>query len=1070
MKPGIRLFLLGLFFSCAVPRTQPEIADPPFEISDLTSERRANPIGLDVANPHFAWRLVANNEDARDKSQSAYRILVASTSEKLARNDADLWDSGQVQADTSTEVPYTGKPLGSRQAAHWKVRVWDEHGKATNWSKPAQWEMGLLKATDWQAEWIGRKRLLRAQPLVDESKLDWLWYPLAPGELPRTKPKSTRWVHFRNRITITDPASYKQIYAILASTHETHVFVEGIHIDASRPRSDLHEVTLLPHLKAGENVIGISTRPETVSGLAVQIHLIHKDGRVETIASGPAWKSERDQADGWAAPDFDDRNWKPSVVLAPFGKAPFDKVLASSLVTAEREAPAYLFRRVCRTLPDGVVPVRARLYATALGVYDVFLNGRRVGDALLAPGWTDYHKRIEVQAHDVTAQAMAPRETNCTTVSATLADGWYTGFIGYRKQRGHYGDWPLRLRAQVEIEWSNGQRETIVTDGNWKAGSGPILNADLLDGETYDARKEIAGWPSPADTVAGFGAADVLTTPPTATLVAETGPPIRVVKEVAPVAVTEPRRGVFIFDVGQNLVGIPRLKVRGPAGTRVELRFAEMLNPDGTAYLTNLRTALATDAYILKGDSSGEIWAPRFTNHGFRYVEVKGFPGKPTESSLLIQVTHSDIRPLGSFKTSNAMVNQLQSNIQWGQRSNFVGLPTDCPQRDERLGWMGDAQIFARTACFNMDVRNFFQKWMRDVFDAQAEDGAVADTIPSLDGLGGRPGAPGWADAAIIIPWEMYRCSGDTRFLSEHFDSMRRHIDFIASQNPDRVWAKAGGNNYGDWLSINADTPKPLLGTAYFAHSTGILADIARVLQKTAEAKKYDQLRQEIVAAFNANFVMDDTLIKGDTQTGYLLALQFDLLPRDKRARAMEHLVAAIERANNHLSTGFLGVRELLPVLSQEGRLDLAYRLLLNDTFPSWGYSIKQGATTIWERWDGFTHEKGFGDDEMNSFNHYSLGSVGQWLYANVGGIESDPAAPGYKHFFMRPRPGGGLISGFASYDSPRGWITSDWRIENGTFFYKIKVPVNSRATVELPDGTRHEVGSGNREFQSKVP
>jgi len=1070
MKLGFRLCLLGLFVSCATSRTQPEIADPPFEITNLTAERRENPIGLDVSKPHLAWLLKAKQVNARDKTQSAFRILVASTPEKLANDDADLWDSGQVKADSSIEVPYGGKALGSRQIAHWKVRVWDERAQATNWSKPATWEMGLLNATDWQADWIGRKRTAQALPILDESKLDWFWYPLAPGELPRTSPKTTRWVHFRNRITIADPTSYKQIYAILAATHETHVFVGGVHVEAFRPRDRVHEVTLLPHLKAGENVIAISTRPEKVSGLAVQIHVVHNDGRRETIASGPAWKSERDQPEGWAEPAFDDRNWKPSVVLAPFGKAPFDKVLAKNLVPAELETPAYLFRRICRTIPDGVVPVRARVHATALGVYELFLNARRVGDALLSPGWTDYHKRIEVQTFDVTAQVVAPRDPGCVTVSATLADGWYTGFIGYRKQRAHYGSWPLRLRAQLEIEWSNGKRELISTDGKWKAGTGPIRKADLLDGETYDARQEIPGWPSPADDLAGFGAVDVLQTPPAAKLVAETGPPIRVVREIKPVSVSEPKPGVFIFDVGQNLVGIPRLKVRGPAGARVELRFAEMLNPDGTAYLTNLRTALATDVYILKGDAGGEIWAPRFTNHGFRYVEMKGFPGKPTDSSLLVQVTHSDIRLLGSLKTSNPLVNQLQSNIQWGQRSNFVGLPTDCPQRDERLGWMGDAQIFARTACFNMDVRNFFQKWMRDVFDAQADDGGVADTIPSLEGLGGRPGAPGWVDAAIIVPWEIYRCSGDTRFLSEHFDNMRRHIDFIASQNPDRVWAKAGGNNYGDWLSINADTPKALLGTAYFAHSTGLLADIARVLQKTAEAKKYDELRQEIVAAFNTHFVNDDTRIMGDTQTAYLLALQFDLLPKDKRAKAVTHLVAAIERANHHLSTGFLGVRELLPVLSQEGHLDLAYRLLLNETFPSWGYSIKQGATTIWERWDGFTHEKGFGDDEMNSFNHYSLGSVGQWLYANVGGIEADAKAPGYKHFVMRPRPGGGLTSATAHYDSPHGRIESEWTIENGIFHYKVEVPVNSSASVELPDGTRHEVGSGKREFQSRLP
>ncbi len=1063
-----------MLWTCAGPRpsTHPRASadGAPLKITELRTERRVDPIGLDVAAPHLSWVLESTDPAATDQSQSAYRILVARSRENLRRGDGDLWDTGWVESTASIEVPYEGLPLESRQIAHWTVRVRDEEGRSSDWSEPATWEMGLLSPRDWSAEWIGRRPTPGPEITVEPEALTWLWYPLAPGELAETKPKSTHWVHFRKRFEIDDPAALGGAYGIVGSPHEYHLYVNGEHVFGGRARTTLQVIDLRPHLVDGTNLVAIEARPVKDAGMTFQLRLEGAGGTARTLATGTDWKTARDQADGWFSMDFDDRRWARARPVAAFGEPPFEAHRADALTYVRAEPPAYLFHRRCAPTSPGVEVTRARLYATGLGVYDLFVGGARVGDAVLEPGWTDYRQRVEVRTHDVTAVVADTARSGCLDLAATLADGWYAGWVGFYKQRHVYGGYPLRLRAQLEVHRSDGSVERIGTDGRWKAGTGPLLAADLLDGETYDARREIPGWPRPAPDTPGFEPADVMSESerPGARLVAAAGPPIRVVEERTPQRVTEPRPGTFVFDVGQNLVGWARLDVRGPAGQSVRLRFGEMLGPDGMLYTKNLRTAAATDTYVLRGDPDGERWSPRFTTHGFRYVEVTGYPGTPPVDALRVQVVQSDTPVTGHLETSSDLLDQLQHNIQWSQRGNFVGLPTDCPQRDERLGWMGDAQIFARTACFNMDVANALGKWLDDVYDAQAPDGALPDTVPYIEGQGQRPGAPAWADAGIIVPWEMYRCSGDLRFLSKHYEGMKRHIDGVAALNPDHVWTRGTGWNYGDWLSIDADTPKDVLGTAYFAHSTGLLSQIARRLGHDDDVERYDALRERIVAAFNQRFVDDDGRVAGNTQTAYLLALRFGLLAEPRRSRAAEHLVEAIERADHHLSTGFLGVRELLPVLTDIGRLDLAYRLVLNETYPSWGYSIAHGATTIWERWNGWTTAGGFGDDEMNSFNHYSLGSVGQWMYAVVGGIEADPEHPGYGHVVLHPRPGGALTHASARLRSPYGLIRSDWRIEGERFEYDVRVPVNSRATVVLPDGERHEIGSGQHHFSSE--
>jgi alpha-L-rhamnosidase len=708
-------------------------------------------------------------------------------------------------------------------------------------------------------------------------------------------------------------------------------------------------------------------------------------------------------------------------------------------------------------------PVRkARLYATACGVYEPYVNGERVGRDVLAPGWTDYRKRVQYQTYDVTGLLAEGQNA----LGAILGDGWYAGFFGFDpKHRGaHYGS-RAHLLAQLEVEYEDGTTQTVVSDGSWKGSTGPILYSDLLVGESYDARQEMVGWNEPGFDDSTWYPAGVEEVEKTL-LLAQPDDGVRVTEEVAAKAVTEPERGVHVFDMGQNIVGWVRLKVQGEAGTEVTLRHAEALNPDGTIYTTNLRFARATDRYVLRGGDE-EVYQPRFTFHGFRYVEVTGYPGEPPLEAITGRVVHSATPPAGSFECSSPIVNKLQSNIVWGQRDNFLSIPTDCPQRDERLGWTGDAQIFVRTASFNMDVAAFFEKWMVDVEDAQSFEGAFPDVAPLFgersEAFLGR-GAPAWGDAGVIVPWTIYKTYDDTRIVERHYDAMGRWMEYLRDANPDLLRRNKMGNNYGDWLSPKgAHTPKDLLATAYWAYDARLMAEMARAVGRPEDAKRYEDLFEGIRGAFNEAYVAPDGRIKGDTQTCYVVALHMDLLPEALRPAAAERLVAAIEREDWHLSTGFVGVGYLCPVLTETGHCDVAYRLLNNETYPSWGYTIRNGATTIWERWDGWTEENGFQSPNMNSFNHYSLGSVGEWLYRYVAGIDMDPQTAGYGRIVIRPCPGGGLTHASGEYDSVRGKIASAWSIEDEQFNLGVVIPPNTTATVYVPVESGTGISEGGK-------
>ena len=750
--------------------------------------------------------------------------------------------------------------------------------------------------------------------------------------------------------------------------------------------------------------------------------------------SAPAWfEVELDPADDWHGSWIGQARVRESAT-PPTGAGPVDSV--SRALT-----PAPYLRRVFSV---GKPVASARLHVTALGLYEARLNGQRVGDAYLSPGWTDYDKRVLYQTYDVTSLLAAGENV----LGAIIADGWYSGYFGFDPKRAgaHYGTVP-ELLAQLVITFEDGSRELIVTDEHWTVRAAAIRHADLLMGEKHDLRLEAHGWDTSGFDDTGWRAVRCrpLDGRP---LVADPGPPIRVTETIRPVQVSRDDSGRYVIDFGQNLTGWVRVRADAPAGTTIRIRHAEVLDSDGSLYTENLRSARQTDEFSL-GDGPS-ILEPRFTLHGFRYAEIAGYPGDLGPADILACVVHSDIEAAGSFSSSAEWLDRLFRNIDWGQRGNFISVPTDCPQRDERLGWLGDAQIFARTACYNRDVAAFFAKWLDDVADAQLPSGAFTDVAPRLTLTG--PAAPAWGDAGVIVPWTVWKMYGDTGILRRHFGAMTSWMDFIERANPDYLRARELGKSYNDWLAPGSDdTPHELLATAYWAYDAALMAEIADAAGRPEDAVGYRALHAKIRSAFADEFMADDGRLTSGTQTAYVLGLHMGLIPDDLRSAAARHLVAAIRDADWHLTTGFAGVGYLLPVLSSTGHSDVAYRLLAQQSMPSWRYMIDNGATTIWERWDGLTEDHGFQSPEMNSFNHYSLGSVGEWLYRYMLGIDQQPGTAGFQRLLLRPHPGTPLTSARGSYRSVRGTISTSWEHASDQFTYRVQLPPNTTATVHIP-------------------
>jgi alpha-L-rhamnosidase len=1024
-------------------------------IVNLCCEYLVNPMGIDIIEPRLSWIL---KSEQRSCMQNAYHILVASSEELLERDKGDLWNSGKVESDQTNQIVYKGKTLKSRMRCYWKVRIWDNSGHVSAWSGPAMWTMGLLESEDWRAKWIGydaEPPAIYVQQASDQLSLKggkWIWFD--EGNPVKSAPISTRF--FRNSFEIASDKSIKRARFALLVDNQATLFVNGEDAGQVGGWQSVHMLDVTDKLAAGTNTLAIAVANQgdaaNPAGITGRLLVEFESEGSMVVSIDGSWKASDAESDGWQTPGFDDSAWSDVKVIAQLGDSPWGQPSQEGLILPP---PPYLRKSFVVNKPVK----RAVVYASALGLYELQINGKRVGEDYFTPGWTDYTRRVYYQTYDVTD--LLTKSGN--TIGAILADGWYAGYLGFGKKREHYGSEP-RLFVQLEIEHTDGTRQTVATDESWKAAYGPLFESDFLMGETYDSRKEIKDWCRYWFDDTGWNQVAV-TDRIEAEVQAYPGVTVRKILKIDPKMITEPKKDVYVFDMGQNYAGWVRLKAAAEAGTKIVLRFAEMLNPDGTIYTTNLREARCTDTYICKGGGE-EIWEPRFTFHGFRYVEITGYPGKPPLDAISGVVLQSDTPLAGAFECSNPMVNQLYKNIVWGQRGNFIEVPTDCPQRDERLGWTGDAQIFIRTATYNMDVSAFFTKWLVDLEDAQGPAGGFPDVAPRKVAMG--DGTAAWGDAGVICPYTIYEVYNDKRVIEKHYESMKKWISYLKTNSTGLLRPDKG---YGDWVSIASNTPKDVIGTAYFAYSTRLLAKMAAAIGREDEAKEYEELFEQIKAAFNEAYVSDDAKIKGDTQTCYLLGLHFDLLPDDKREKAAEHLVERIEAKNWHLSTGFVGLSYLLPTLTETGHLDVAYRLLFNDTFPSWGYSIKNGATTIWERWDGWTEQRGFFDPEMNSFNHYAYGAVGEFLHGTVAGLDlaEGPESAGWRRARIAPRPP--LHSGLpqdplltharASLETQHGRWSVEWRIEDERFRLALRVPPGCTARLDLPDGSTGELGAG---------
>lgn len=1016
-------------------------------LSSLRCEYHENPAAIDALQPRLSWVIESS---ARGMMQREYRVIVASSLDLLKKEQGDLWDSGQVKSDQSTQVVYDGKSLASGQTCFWKVRVWDSDGKASGWSPPARWTMGLLKPADWKAHWIGfspeTKSTNDLAALLSLDGNQWIWSNgSAYGDLPAGK------VFFRKVIEIPANQTVREARFMLTADDNFQLFVNGETVGTEHRNWKLLATRDLSGvLKAGRNVLAIeaANTGNNPAGLVGTLGILFDSGETMSVKIDRSWLSSPSDAAGWNTIDFDPADWKPASEIAAFGTQHWGKISRYVM------QPSPFFRKDFNITK----PVRRAIaFASALGVYELHLNGKQVDRDALSPGWTDYSKRVHYFGYDITSQLRHGQNV----IGAILGDGWYAGYVAFTGRRHYYGGDP-RLIVQLQLEYEDGSREIIGTDETWNAATGPIREADLQMGCVYDARAEFDGWDKPKFTDRNWKPAQV-DDDVKANLVAHPGEPIRRMEEVTAKSVTEPKPGVYVFNLGQNMVGWVRLRAEGKPGQKVVVRHAEMLNPDGTIYTQNLRAAVAADTYYLAGKSK-RTYEPNFTFHGFQYVEITGLDYKPSLSDVVGVVLHSDLPQAGWLECSEPLVNKLTLNSLWGQKGNFLDVPTDCPQRDERAGWTGDAQVFMKTACFNMNAPAFYTKWLGDLCDdSQRADGAFADVAPSLNVTGF--GNTGWSDAGPVCNWRMFEMYGDTRVLKQHYAELVRYMEYLARTSDDFVRDTGA---FGDWLRLAGPQKSKAIGTAYYAYTAQVMTRIAEALGKTEDVTKYHELAQNVAATFVKNYVKSDGRIvdeKNETgQTIYALAFGLDLIPAELKDKVANQFVESIHRENDHLATGFLGTPFVLFALQKAGHAELAYKLVLNKTYPSWLQQVLWGSTTMWERWDGWRPDKGFQDPGMNSFNHYWLGCVSEWLFTQAAGIDTD--GPGFKRIVIRPEitnPEQGFRWVNASYNSIHGSIVSRWKIDGDQFRLNVTIPGNATATVYVPATAKAEVAESGK-------
>lgn len=1024
---------------------------------NLKCDFRVNPIGIDNTVPRLSWQ-TENNK--KDWLQTAYQIVVSTSPNFLSNKKYIIWDSGIVFSGESVSIPYNGSKLESGKRYWWSVRVWDKEKEKSKWAKPAFWEMGLLNEAEWEAKWISHNN---PQEQAQHDSVKWVW---VSGVDPLKVPLNTvAW--FRTEIDITETPAEAVIQTMARGNYD--LIINGKIIDSKSNWQAFEYQGILKYLKVGKNTIVIKTTTtkspstknsiEKTAGLAALVQIKNQNGGI-TYYSTPdkRWEARYDNQKEWKQTEIIVETTEITEVSKP---SPLAK-------------PAVMIRKKFSINKE---VKSARLYITALGSYQAFINGNRVGNDVLTPEFTEYSKRVTYQTYDITSLLKEGKNV----ISSLLGDGWFSSPLGWDGERNYFMPGLNRLLAEIHYEFIDGSRDKIITDDSWKIKESPIRLSEIYAGEYYDARLEQPGW-------ASLGFDDTQWEPAKISegtkgkLSSQINTPVKVTSKVIPKNKYQLPNGKWIFDMGQNMVGWAKLKVKGNSGDVVKMRFAEKTNPDGSIYVENLRNASVTDTYVLKG-AEQEVFTPHFTFHGFRYIELSGYPGKLMDDSIIVEVISSVSARTGEIITSNELINSMYSLGIWGQRGNFISVPTDCPQRDERLGYTGDGQVFWRTGAYNYNISSFTRKWMRDITDEQTDDGSFTNTAPGVPKRNKRNGAPGWVDAGVIVPWTTWMQYGDKSVIIENWDAMMAYMDYVQKQSENYI---RPGSFLGDWLGLTP-TPQTLISTAFWAKTSMMMSQMAKAIGKKEESKQFNDLTKKIKLAFQNTFIDPNGKIGNGSQTSYVLALHTNLVPEYLKATAIDNLVKEIEAHNWHLTTGFLGTPYLLFALSENGRSDVAYKLLLNKTYPSWGYMIEKGATTWWERWNGDT-----GDPAMNSYNHYAFGSVVEWMYRAMTGINPDPEAPGFKKIIIKPviDRTGKVTTAKGKYRSVYGEITSEWMfMPDNKAILKVKIPANTTARIVLPivasiTGVKNrslleqdnsssnssiEIGSGLHEFEIKL-
>ena len=1025
--------------------------DTGFSVSRLRVDSQTLPLGLDNAAPLFSWNMTVGQEDTvRGRVQTAYRVLVASDRGLLESGTADMWDSGTVQDGASVNIRYGGAPLLPMTRYFWTVQVTDGNGGMQ--CAPVAWfETGVGEDGFADASWIGA-----AASACNLGEACWIWQTggAADGRIP----EGTQL--FRRAFRLAEGKTVANAILLFTADDCGTVYLNGRQVGEIPRRTDAWKngqaVDVTDRLTAGENLLAASVTNTGVgyAGFVAHLLLTYSDGSQESVlTNAQGWRVSRDRIADFASPDCDDSGagWGAPDQSVRYGSGAWASLVTFSGGAALQDGNAAPMLRREFSLPDKEI-TSARVYATAAGIYDLHLNGQRVGDAYLTPSWTEYDSHILYQTYDVTSLVRA----GANALGVQLGNGWYCGRIG------SYGGTAPAFIGKLVVTFADGSTVCVVSDSNWSAyTNGPVLENDLFDGETYDARRLPAGWSDAGFDGAGWTPVRVTSARALGIgkIIAQFAGNIKVMDSVQAVSVSQIADKTYIYDFGQNLSGVVSLTLTGEAGQTVKLRFAEMLNDgsgtgdgrEGTLYTQNLRSAKNTDVYILRGDAEGETWYPTLTYRGFRYVEISGIAEPLPTGAVTARVLYTEMEDTGSFDCSAVLINQLWSNTYWGQRGNFLSVPTDCPQRDERMGWSGDAQIFCGTAAYNMDVRQFFAQYVMVLNDCQLDNGAYTDVAPGNQRAAYTgAGHNAWADAGIIIPYTMGIRYGDTGLAETYWQNMDKYIRYLV-RDAGRNGIRNTQAMYGDWLSIGESTPLAVCDTAWCVYVCDLMAEMAGWFGKDADAVRYAGYAESFRSAWCAAFLREDGTTVCGTQTSYALALAFGIIPEDLRAASAAQLAMNIADHGWKLTTGFMGVSFLLPVLTEYGYTDVAYKLLEQEAYPSWIYPILQGATTIWERWNSYTVESGFGDAGMNSFNHYSYGSVMEWVYSTLLGISDDGTTSAYRHFVLKPTPGGSLTYASGSFASPYGTVQSGWRLENGNLVYTCTVPANTTATLYLP-------------------